>query len=46
MWRKLGLLLLVSAAVVGLYASGLHEKVDARGLQAWVRGAGAWGGAC
>lgn len=44
MWRKLGLLSFLSAAVVGLYASGLHEQIDARGLQAWVRGAGAWGG--
>ena len=44
MWRKLGLLLFFSTAVVGLYTSGLHENIDARGLQAWVRGAGAWGG--
>lgn len=44
MWRKLGPLLIFSTAVVGLYASGLHEKIDAQRLQAWVRGAGAWGG--
>lgn len=40
---KLGLLGAFLAAVVWLYSSGAHEGVDAQALQAWIRGAGAWG---
>lgn len=40
---KLGLLGAFTAAAFALYASGAHEAVDVQALQAWIRGAGAWG---
>lgn len=41
---KLGLLVAFLAAILWLYASGAHQAIDAEAVQAWIRGAGAWGG--
>lgn len=32
-------------ALVSLYASGTYAAIDPEGIQVWIRGAGAWGGA-
>ena len=38
------LLILLVATVALLYLQGFYEAVDARRVQTWIRGAGAWGG--
>ncbi len=40
---KISLALLLFAAIVGLWASGLHEQIEPEALRAQLRGTGWWG---
>ena len=40
---KLGLFVAFLTAILGLYASGAHQAIDAEAVQSWIRSAGAWG---